>query len=264
MKVIKNDNYQVNNIIKVPAYQGSMISETFEMVRSLDAFPVFTLDDFASLIHKDTSYSKIVLNRLLKRGLIERVQRDRYTTHKDPLIVSTNIAHPSYISLWYALNYYHLTEQIPSEISVLTTLRRSVNRISFHGAQITFTRIPSIYLFGYGKTSIGGFEVFIAEKEKAILDSVLLKRVSLSEIIEILSTNESDLNVDKLVEYTIQAGNIPALKRIGWILELKNYSEAQRLKPYAKGSIIPLDYSAHMVGERDRSWGIVINRRDER
>ena len=162
--------------------------ETFELLRKLKNYPVFTVDTVCSIKEKNAAYTRVYLNRLASRGLIRRIQRGLFTIHDDPIIIATHIIWPSYVSLWYALRYHDLTEQIPNEISVLTTSRRNSKQIDFNGVSITFSTIATSYLFGYSRVNISGFEVFMADPEKAIVDSVALRKISITEIFSIVSS----------------------------------------------------------------------------
>jgi predicted transcriptional regulator of viral defense system len=259
MKVIINDNLHGINIIYVLHHPLSMISETYQLIKRLDEYPVFTLDDFCMIVRKETPYCKVALNRMVKNGLVEKIQRDRYTTHSDPLVIATRLTTPSYISLWYALRFHDLTEQVPHGITVLTSSKRWTNELTFHGTTISFTRIKPKYLFGYSKVNIGGFEVFMADIEKAIFDSILLKKISFSEIIDIISSNRSRISFENLIDHSITAGNVPASKRLGWIIDRFGLPGSKELLTSVKGAVIPLAYSRPPSGKKDRKWGVIVN-----
>jgi len=236
-----------------------MRTRTYDLLKRLETYPVFTLDDVSSIIDKDPPYSTVLVHRLVKRGLIRKVHRNRYTMHDDPFVIATNLVWPSYISSWSALRYHDLTTQVPSEITVMMTANRHTNHFEYGGSVISFHRIPARYLFGYSKVPISGFEVFMADREKAILDSVLFRMISLSEVIDILTTNRDDLSIERLVEYAVRAGNGPASKRIGWVLEKLNLPGSKILKGSVRGAMIPLDHTRPMEGRKDIGWGVIEN-----
>lgn len=236
-----------------------MNMNTYELLNRLRSYPVFTLDTVCNINRKDTAYTKLYLNRLVKRGLIIRVQRGKYTVHEDPIIVATHITWPSYISLWHALRYHNLTEQIPENISVLTTSKKSLSRIELRGRSIVFTTIPAKYLFGYSKILISGFDVFMADPEKAIVDSVALKKISLTEIFSIIESEADRLSFRLIVDHVIRTGNIAAAKRIGWMLERIGIDESKDLEDVIYRTGIPLDYSINAKGKMDPKWGVMVN-----
>ena len=233
--------------------------DTYDLLNRLRSYPLFTLDAVCNINKKDASYTKVYLNRLLKKGMIRRIQRGQYTVHNDPIIFSTHITWPSYISLWYALRYHNLTEQVPEKISVLTTSKKSLNRIEFMGRSIVFTTIPSTYLFGYSKIFVSGFEVFMADPEKAIVDSIALRKISLSEIFSIIESEADRLSFRLIVDHVIRTGNVAAAKRIGWMLEKIGIDESRELEEVIYRTGIPLDYSISAKGKIDPKWGVMVN-----
>jgi len=232
--------------------------ETLQVLKKLEAYPTFNLATVASIIGKDTVYAKVYLNRLKKRGLVQKLQRDAYTVHRDPLIIASRITWPSYISLWAAIRYHNLTEQLPNEISVLTTSAKSRRTISVANTKIVFERIPPSHLFGFSKVRVGDFEVFMAEPEKAIIDAVLMRRISVSEIYSILKDNLETISVGRLVDYIVKTRNKALAKRFGWMLESFG-RKAEKLWAITYKTAIPLDYAKPPSGKKDTRWGVVVN-----
>jgi len=231
--------------------------DTFHVLKRLESYPTFGVDTIANITGADAGYARVYLNRLEKRGLIQKIQRNVYTVQKDPLVIASRITWPSYISLWSALRYHGLTEQLPNEISVLTTSMKSRRTISAMSTNIVFHRIRPEYFFGFSKVRVEGFEVFMAEPEKAILDSVLLRKASFSEIYSILKENRDKVSPDRLVDYIIVTGNGSAAKRFGWALDRLGYAAADKLKPMSYGTLIPLDYARPPSGIKNNKWGII-------
>lgn len=232
---------------------------TYELIKKLNGYPVFTLEHVSALTGKDTDYIKVYLKRLERRGIVHSLQRNRYTVQEDPLIVSTSIIWPSYVSIWYALRYHGLTEQLPGTIDVLTTSSKSRRRIDFQGSTLLFTTIPSRYLFGYTKIEVSGFNVFMADPEKAIIDSVVLRRISLSEVFDVLKNNIDRLSSGRIIEHCLRMKNRSAMKRIGWMLEELGIPGIEVMKKNLYRTRIPLDYSLPSGGSIDPEWGIINN-----
>ena len=233
--------------------------ETFHVLKRLESYPTFDVDSIANIIGADAGYARLYLHRLDKRGLVQKIQRNVYTVQKDPLVIASRIIWPSYISLWSALRYHDLTEQLPNEISVLTTTAKSRMTISTMNSTIVFHRIKPEYFFGFSKVLIGGFEVFMAEPEKAIIDAVLLRKASFSEVYSIMQENRDMISQDKLVEYILVTGNGATAKRFGWALDKLGYAAAKKLRPMAYKTLILLDYSRPSSGRKDDKWGIIDN-----
>ncbi|MEM2875170.1 MAG: hypothetical protein QW567_04045 [Candidatus Hadarchaeales archaeon] len=235
-----------------------MSLKTIRLLKRLREYPTFSLATVASFIDKGTAYAKVYLSRLRRQGLVHRLQRDVYTVHRDPFLVASRIIWPSYISLWAAIRYHNLTEQLPNVISVLTTARKGLRAISMGNTSIVFERISPAYFFGFSKVLHEGLEVFVAEPEKALIDAVLLKRISVSEIYSILRERLKYLSVERLSEYILRTRNRALAKRFGWMLESMG-CDVEDLRRVIYRTTIPLDYAGPLSGRKDRGWGVIVN-----
>ena len=235
-----------------------MSLETLHVLEKLEKHPTFSVATVANIIDKDSTYAKVYLNRLKNRGLVRKLQRNVYTVHQDPLIIASRITWPSYISLWAAIRYHNLTEQLPTVISVLTTSTKSRRTISLANTRIVFKRIRPSHFFGFSKIRVGDFDVFMAEPEKAVIDAVLLKDISVSEIYSILKENLNAMSVKRLRDYVLRTRNKALAKRFGWMLESLGY-KAGKLEAMTYKTVIPLDYARPASGKRDVKWGVVVN-----
>jgi|SRR3989344_9109281 len=226
--------------------------DLLEYLRKYIVFDTLTLENE---INKTRNYSNLVLYRLEKTGRIHKIEKNKYTLYKDPFLLASRIIWPSYISGWAAFKYYNLTEQIPHDISVITT--RSKRNLRFNNIKIVFKKIKGKNFFGYEKIKYNNFEIFIANPEKAIIDSALLKMSSFSEIIEIFFNNK--LKIVKLLKYLKKTKNKSLIKRFGYLLELKGKDHYQELKKFVDTTYVPLDYSKKKTGKRNEKWRLIIN-----
>jgi predicted transcriptional regulator of viral defense system len=228
-------------------------------MRKLEKYPVFNLKTLKDIIDKDSGYSKLVIYRLKKDKLIFEIEKNKYTTKKDVILISSNILWPSYISGWSALRYYNLTEQLPQIILIITTRKRKKKEIKFNNTKIIFTNVKPKYFFGYKKERYGDFDIFIAEKEKALIDSALLKKVSFSEIFEIVRNNIKDINVDLLISYLIKIKNKTLIKRFGFLLDKLGIDKYNELNKFINSKYIILDYALAEKGKKNRKWKVIEN-----
>jgi len=233
--------------------------ETLQIVKKLEEYPTFNIDTFANIIDNDKTYAKVFLNRLKNRGIITQIQRNVYTVQEDPLIIASRIIWPSYISLWAAFRHHNLTEQIPSKISVITARSKSRKNIQMMNTTIIFEKIHPSWFFGFSKIKIQDFEVFMAEPEKALIDAVLLKKISTAEIYFILKENIKNISTIKIVDYIIRTENHALAKRFGWMLESLGCKYVKRLKKQTYKTMIPLDITRPITGLHDKKWGVVVN-----
>ncbi len=233
--------------------------EALQIVKKLQEYPTFNIDTFANIINNDKIYAKMHLNRLKNRDIVKRIQRNVYTVQEDPLIIASRIIWPSYISLWTAFRYHNLTEQIPNKISVITTRSKSRDNIQIMNTTIIFEKIRPSWFFGFSKIKIQDFEVFMAEPEKALIDAVLLKKISTTEIYSLLQNNIKSISVKKIVDYVLRIKNKALIKRFGWMLESLECNYAKKLKKQAYKTMIPLDITRPIAGLKDKKWGIIVN-----
>ena len=233
--------------------------DTLRIVKKLEGYPTFNIDTYANIIDNDKTYAKVHLNRLKNRGIVKQIQRNVYTVKEDPLIIASRIIWPSYISLWAAFRYHNLTEQIPNKISVITTRSKSRENIQMMNTTINFEKIRPSWFFGFSKIKIQDFEVFIAEPEKALIDAVLLKKISTAEIYSLLSENIKNISTKKLVDYILRTKNIALAKRFGWMLDSLGCNYAKKLKKHVYMTMIPLDITRPITETKDKKWGIIVN-----
>ncbi len=229
------------------------------LLRSLENYPIFNLKIVRETIEKDRNYSKLVIYRLKKEKLIFEIERNKYTIQKDPIVIASNIIWPSYISCWSALRYHNLTEQLPQAIFVITTRARKKKEIKFENIKIIFTKTKSKYFFGYNKENYQDFYIFIADKEKALIDSALFKKISFSELINIIKNNIKNINIELLINYLIVIKNKALIKRFGYIFDELGLDKKKRLKKYIDFKYVALDYALPMKGKKNKEWRIIDN-----
>lgn len=205
------------------------------------------------------AYASLLLHRLKKSGQIFEIERNRYTVHKDAFLVASRISWPSYISIWSALRYHNLTEQIPQTIWVVTTKKRRNARLTFAGTKIVFILTSPKYFFGFEKVDFKGIDVFIADSEKSVIDSMLFRRVSVSEIFSILESNLDSIRAGRLLNYAVRTGNKAMIKRLGFLLDKLGKDYFERLKKYVYPACTPLEYNLSAKGELNAKWRIVEN-----
>ncbi len=227
--------------------------KTIELLKILQEYPLFTENDVAKIVDKNADYVKTLLYRLRKQKLIHRIERGKYTSHDDVFIFASYIYIPSYISLWTALRHYNLTEQLPKTVFVVVP--KPKKSFKFQGTSIEF--VKSKHFFGFRKERYRDFDIFIAEPEKAVIDSLLSKKIPFDEIVKAIETKE--LRTEKLIDYSIKTKNRSLIKRLGFILE-EDHLECERLRKFVDNNYICLDLMLGRKGKKNREWKIIDNR----
>jgi len=176
------------------------------LLKRLEKYPVFDDGTVENIIDKSRDYARLVIHRLKKADLINAIEKGKYTIYNDAFLIASRIVWPSYISNWAALQYYNLTEQFPNTIDVITTRVRKQRILKFKGSGIRFVRFKINNFFGFKKIYYSNFEVFIAEKEKALLDLLFLRKISLEDFSKIIKTKRNKINKDKIKIYAKKMG----------------------------------------------------------
>jgi len=229
------------------------------LLRELSKYPVFDNRKVRALTGKSRGYVKLFIYRWKKEGLIKEIERDKYTVHEDPLLIASNLTWPSYISGWAALRYHNLTEQLPTVIHVVTTRGRKRRKLEFGGAQVVFIRVKPRSFFGFEKIQLGGFDVFMAEPEKALVDSALLRQASFSEVAEVTRNNFKSLDFGKLVDHLLKIENGALARRFGYLLEKLGAKAQGRLRKFIGKGYTRLDYAMPAKGRKNERWMVVDN-----
>ncbi len=172
-----------------------------ELLNALKRYPVFTIGDISNALGKSREYAYLAAYRLKKAGAIHEIEKGKYTMEDDPFIIASWVAWPSYISSWAALNFHKLTDQLPFTIHVITTRKRKRKTLSYGNARIEFIKMKKSAFFGHQRRIYQGREIFIAEKEKAIVDALAARKMSLGEALEIIKGNRKMINRRKLLSH---------------------------------------------------------------
>lgn len=233
--------------------------KTTSVVKNLEKYAVFDTKVVKSIVKKDVRYVHLFLHRLKKSGDVFEIERDKYTVHRDAFLIASRIAWPSYISMWSALRFYNLTEQIPHSVWVVTTRKRRKNRINFANTNILFVLTKPKYFFGFKKINFKGFEIFVSEPEKAVIDSILFRRISVSEIFSILKSNLRSFSINRLLSYAVKTNNKALIKRLGFLLDRLGLNHYEKLRKYIYHAPTPLEYNLPRQGKLNKKWRIVEN-----
>ncbi len=131
-------------------------------------YPGETNENLKKLVYRWKQKGWIIA---LKRGLFELAYPRSFNI--PDLYIANRIYQPSYVSLETALSYYSIIPEVSMAVTSVTTkpTRRYKND---HGLFVYRTVGPEAYN-GYYIESMRGFEVFIAEPEKAFVDYLHFK-----------------------------------------------------------------------------------------
>ena len=218
--------------------------------------PVFTKGDIRKIAGLGDPYLKVSLNRLVKSGRILRVERGKYALTDNPYLVASNLIYPSYVSFLSAFAYRGLTSQIIREIQVVSSRRK--RGLEFSGFRIVFIKFSPVRVFGFVREELEGKYLFVAEVEKAVIDSLYLpKYCPISEVLGVV--READVDDRKLVSYAIRMRSNVTLKRLGYILELAGEDIYTQIGSLLNRKYDPLNPLLPRTGKKNKKWRLIVN-----
>ncbi len=170
-----------------------------------------------------------IFYRLEKKGWLERIEKGKYMVIpfqakegwlEHPFILTSNLIKRYYISYRTALAHYGLTEQIPIYIFIATTERKGRLEYKLQNYVFKFVRINKSKFFGFKTELIGNKKIYIADKEKSIIDCLDKEKYAgtIIETAKALSSNR--INIRKLKRYALKLKNSSLNRRLGYLLDL--------------------------------------------
>ena len=220
-----------------------------ELLKILENYPLFGPNDIAKILNKKPSYIKLLTKRMYDKNQIYRIERGKYTLHKDALVFASHIRIPSYLGLWTALRFNGLTTQLPKTIFVCSPVERK--DIIFYDQRMKFVKAK--HFWGYQKYRYENFEIFVSDNEKTLIDCLLSARVPVDEIMSCINK----INARKLVQYAKKTKNNSLIKRVGYILETKKHN-CYGLEKLVKPPYIAFDMNLEKKGKLNKKWKLII------
>lgn len=228
----------------------------------------FSSRDLASIFDLQPSKAYNIIHRLEVKGLVKMVERGKYLllgfegekVLSNPLFIATSIVYPSYVSYWSALNFYGFTEQSPVELLLATTKKKA--EVSFNGWKFRYIKVKPYKFFGYKRERLEGLVFLIADKEKAIVDSLDQHQYAggIGEVTKALNNALDELDAGKLEEYALAMKNKSLCSRLGYLLE-QGGLDARGLRRCVSKGYVRLDPGEPWGKDYNKDWRINMNMR---
>ena len=253
----------------------SLSKKEYNIVSKLfsEKINIITIDEASKILRIKKRKLWDIFHRLEKKLWLERIEKGKYMMVpfyakkgwlEHPFVITSNLIKNYYISYRTALAHYGLTEQIPVYVYIATTERKNKLEYKLQNYIFRFVRINKKKFFGFKSMLINNRKVFIAEKEKAIIDC-LDKEKYAGTIIEIAkSLDNKDINLVKLKRYAMRMNNYSLIRRLGYLLEMlkKDYSGLEKrtgnYRNVYLSTILPMKNL-----EINKKWKLIINIRKE-
>lgn len=213
----------------------------------------FKVKDLSLLLNINKTQAYNIIKALKKKKVVKKIGGYLVLYDTDDFVTATSVHSPSYLSFLTALNYYGFSDNLSNKIFIATTkYSRNINNFNY----ITISRER---FFGY--VSIG--EIVIADKEKAIIDSLLFPKYAggLSEIIKCINAGINQLNIDKLINYAERVKSKAVLRRLRYILQELKIKTAKigKLKEKIGEGYEMLDSNLPRKNNLNKDWLLDIN-----
>lgn len=170
-----------------------------ELIKKLTDFhkSYFTLSDLEKVIGLKRDSLYVILNRLVKSGVVIRLAKNIYsifTQAFDVEKIANELYFPSYLSFEQALSQYGILSQIPYTVTFATM--RPTKKIVIANVAVEYSHLKKELFFGY----ILKNEKYIAEKEKALLDQLYMVQMG-KRSIDIEELDLRNINKELLKKY---------------------------------------------------------------
>ncbi len=161
---------------------------------------IFSANDIRALFGVSAVAALALLHRYKKQGFVVQVKRGLYV-FPDALPPDVHVANrlysPSYISLEFALSYHGVIPETVYEITSVTT--KSTRRFETLGKIFSYRKIKKVAYTGYEIHTQQGLSFYIADAEKAFVDTNYLRLNNKQEPIS--RFNKEKINPEKALRY---------------------------------------------------------------
>lgn len=224
-----------------------------KLLDELRKFPVFGAEEVAKILDCDKKYANLVLIRLHNKNIIKKADFGKYTLCNLAQTIATYLVSPSYITGWYALRFYNLTEQLPQQIDVLTTKKKNKKMIIFNNEKIRYLTIDKKYLFEFFSEISEQFTMNIASIEKVIIDCLYFDLVPLSAVIEAIKIGREKISLERIKKICLKLKNKQFFKKIGIVFDSLNYDFYKSFRKHLDYNYNPLFIDKNLCRLFDKS-----------
>jgi predicted transcriptional regulator of viral defense system len=230
---------------------------------------IFTLSSASKILDLDRLYLRKILYKLEKENYIKRIAKGKYlivplsadkgyyTLHE--FVIGSVLVEPYTIAYWSALNYYGLTEQIPTTVFIQITSWKEKQEVEVFGVKYKIVRVKQEKFFGIKKEWIENTQINITDKEKTIIDCLDKPQYcgGMIEVIKALKNSRKELDFKKLTEYANQIGNSGVVRRLGYICDLLKIKI--KLTPPDVRNYLLLDPTMPSEQTKNAKWRLLVN-----
>lgn len=212
---------------------------------------VFSLNELSRIIGKPKAISVVYASRMLKKGLLFKIEKNKFSTSEDIFVTASQLAFPSYIGLSSSLYLQNLLSQVINSVYVLSP--KQVKNKKILGTKVIFVKISPKLMFGYKKIKKENSFIFISDLEKTIIDCLLYPRYCrVGGILGPLKRADAE----KLEYYLSKADKEVLNRKIGFLLDFLGRKHGIKRKTK---TVYKLNPKIKRKGKFNSKWFLYIN-----
>jgi predicted transcriptional regulator of viral defense system len=178
----------------------------------------------------NADYTANVLNRLIRKGWLQRLERGVYMVipleagpqrdwSESALVIAPHLIQPAAVAYWSALHYWNMTEQVPNTVFVQSTRRK--RPVEILGMRFRFVCVNQARFFGVARRTLDGKPIYVTDREKTLLDAAARPDLSggAEQLAQALRAAWADLDWARLDDYLNRWGGGAVVKRLGYLVE---------------------------------------------
>jgi len=186
-----------------------------------------------AILNIEAGYASKILKRLEQKGYVERIIRGKYLfipleygykeryPPMNSLLVGSILTTPYYYGYQTANNYHKLTSQFSPKTYICSL--KPKRSFKWRNTSYKFVTLVDAKFFGFKEVETDGCKIFVAEPEKAVLDSLDKPDYcgGVSQVVYVVfNALSSSIDKNKLLSYANRMGSHTVLQRLGYIVEL--------------------------------------------
>jgi len=181
---------------------------------------LFTPSGFFSILNVSENAGKSLLSTYTRKGFFIKIKNGFYIIKNSKISdfeIANKIYKPSYVSFETALSYHNILPEIVYSVTSATS-KASRNYIILNKSFV-YHRIKKELFFGYNTININGQTIWMADKEKALLDYIYF--VVLKKKPDNDRLNTKDISITKIKKYLKKYNNPLLEEKIKKLLIIK-------------------------------------------
>jgi len=245
------------------------------LLSSLSAagFTAFSIEDARQVATIEDAALRKLLHRLSHKGWLKSLERGKYLIiplaagpagqwAEHEYLIAAALTSPYYLAYATALHYYGYSDLPLDPVTIAVT--RPKRPVVIDGLTYRFVRVKQPEFFGYEPISIAGGTVQMAEREKAVVDAFsrpdLVKGVL--EAAKGVYYGRTELDLEKVIAYSLRLSNKTASRRLGFWLELLGVGDDSmwsQLEDDRGHSYARLEPAGITDGAYNTRWRLIVN-----